>query len=143
MSFLSTLKQFYINRYNRADELKEKKIQEATNSPEKTKAFQAFRAAYHNEAISDLVKNVVETNRIVEKDGALIQKIYPIYKDPEPDHWVDFDAQFYMPSKHFLNQNVDTLVFNLGVIWSMIFVLALMLYFDVLRRCVEVGDLFK
>ncbi|HEX5168519.1 MAG TPA: ATP-binding cassette domain-containing protein, partial [Cyclobacteriaceae bacterium] len=129
--FLSTLKTFYINRYNRADELKEKKINEMTNSPQKVKAFQEFKTSYHNEAITDLVKNVIETNRIVEKNGKLVQKIYPIYKDPEPDHLVDFDAQFYMPSKHFLSRNVDTLIFNLGVIWSMILVLGLMLYFDV------------
>jgi hypothetical protein len=42
-----------------------------------------------------------------------------------------------MPSKHFLSRNFDTLVFNLGVIWSMSFVLALLLYFDVLRRIID------
>jgi ABC-type multidrug transport system ATPase subunit len=142
-SFLSSLKKFYINRYNQVDNLRERKIQEMTDTKEKAQMFQAFKAAYHNEAIADLVKNVVETNRIVEKDGKLIQKIYPIYKNPEPDHWVDFDAQFYMPAKHFLNRDVDTLIFNLGVIWSMILVLGIALYFDVLRRIVEVEDLFS
>jgi ABC-type multidrug transport system ATPase subunit len=142
-SFLSTLKKFYINRYNHVDNLRERKIQEMTDTKEKAQMFQAFKSAYHNEAIADLVKNVVETNRIIENDGKLIQKIYPIYKNPQPDHWVDFDAQFYMPAKHFLNRDVDTLIFNLGVIWSMIVVLGIALYFDVLRRIVEVGDLFN
>jgi hypothetical protein len=141
--FLSSLKKFYINRYNHVDNLREKKIQDMTDTKEKAQLFQAFKSAYHNESIADLVKNVVETNRIVEKDGQLIQKIYPIYKNPEPDHWVDFDAQFYMPAKHFLNRDVDTLIFNLGVIWSMILVLGIALYFDILRRIVEVGDLFS
>ncbi|MEJ0032640.1 MAG: hypothetical protein WDO15_20810 [Bacteroidota bacterium] len=42
----------------------------------------------------------------------MVQKFYPIYKDPDPDHMVDFNAQFYMPAKHFLNQNIDTPVFQ-------------------------------
>jgi hypothetical protein len=60
-----------------------------------------------------------------------------VYKDPEPDHIVDFDAQFYMPAKHFLNQNIDTFFFNLGVIWSMTLVLAIALYYEILKRIVD------
>jgi hypothetical protein len=83
------------------------------------------------------VKNTVESNRIIEKDGKLVQKIFPIYKNPDPDHMVDFNAQFYMPAKHFLNQNIDTFYFNLGVIWSMTIILMITLYFEVLRKIVD------
>jgi ABC transport system ATP-binding/permease protein len=136
-SFFNSLKQFYITRYNRADQLKEELIRTMTDSPEKEKAFEVLREQYKNEAITELVKNISETHRIIEKDGKLIQKIYPVYKDPDPEHAIDFDAQFYMPSKHFLSKNVDTFIFNTGVIWSMTFVLALALYFDVLRRIID------
>jgi len=140
--YLEVLKRFYVNRYNSVDKEKEKKIFEMTSTPEKQAAFNAFRDEYHNEAISELVKNLMETNRIVEQNGNLIQKIYPIYKDPEPDHPIDFDAQFYMPAKHFLYRNIDTFYFNTGVIWSMTFVLAMALYFDLLRRIIDgVGNL--
>ena len=90
-----------------------------------------------HEAITELVKNSDEFNRIIEKDGKLVQKIYPIYKDPDPEHMVDFDAQFYMPAKHFLSRNIDTLYFNLGVIWSMTIVLAIALYFEVLLKIID------
>ena len=141
-TFLESLKRFYINRYNAADGKKEEFIRLQTDTPEKEKAFEDFREAYHNESITELVKNISETHRIIEQDGKLIQKIYPIYKDPDPEHRIDFDAQFYMPSKHFLSRNIDTLFFNTGVIWSMSFVLALMLYFDVLRRLIDgIGSL--
>jgi energy-coupling factor transporter ATP-binding protein EcfA2 len=141
-AFLEHLKQFYVKRYNAADQAKEKKIRELTNTSEKEKDFELFRESYHNEAITDLVKNLAETHRIIEQDGKLIQKIYPIYKDPDPEHMVDFDAQFYMPSKHFLSTNVDTFYFNTGVIWSMTIVLAIALYFDLLRRVIDgIGNL--
>jgi ABC-type multidrug transport system ATPase subunit len=141
-AFLEHLKSFYVKRYNVADQAKEAKIHEMTSTAEKEKAFEIFRERYHNEAITELVKNLSETHRIIEKDGKLIQKIYPIYKDPDPEHMVDFDAQFYMPSKHFLKSNVDTFYFNTGVIWSMTMVLAIALYFDVLRRIIDgIGNL--
>ena len=141
-SYLESLKKFYINRYNAADKMKEELIFNLTNTPEKQAVFNRFRETYHNEAITDLVKNLTETHRILEKDGKLIQKIYPIYKDPDPDHAIDFDAQFYMPAKHFLNQDVDTFYFNTGVIWSMTLVLAIGLYFDILRRVIDgIGNL--
>jgi hypothetical protein len=131
------LKRYYIRRYNTADEQREKRIFNYTSTPEKEEAFSRYREAYHNDAITELVKNTSETHRIIEQDGKLIQKIYPIYKDPNPEHAIDFNAQFYMPRKHFLNRNIDTFFFNTGVIWSMSLVLALTLYFDVLRRIID------
>jgi ABC-type multidrug transport system ATPase subunit len=142
MKYLETLKKFYVNRFNSVDKQREKKIFEYTNTPEKQAQFNLFRETYHNDAVTELVKNVNETHRIVEQNGKLVQKIYPIYKDPDPDHPIDFDAQFYMPSKHFLNQNIDTFYFNTGVIWSMSLVLAIALYFDVLRKIIDgIGNL--
>ncbi len=141
-TFLESLKRFYVNRYNSVDQKKEKLLFELTSTPQKLAEFNRFREMYHNDAVAELVKNLTETHRIVEQDGKLIQKIYPIYKDPDPDHAIDFDAQFYMPAKHFLNRNIDTLFFNTAVIWSMTLVLALMLYFDVLRRIIDgIGNL--
>jgi ABC-type multidrug transport system ATPase subunit/uncharacterized tellurite resistance protein B-like protein len=141
-AFLEKLKRMYVNRYNRADEEKEHMIFQRTGTPEQQASFNLFRESFHNDAIADLVKNTAETHRIVERDGKLVQKIYPVYKDPDPDHPVDFDAQFYMPSKHFLNQNIDTFYFNTGVIWFMSLLLALSLYYDLLRRLINgIGNL--
>lgn len=138
--FLSRLKVYYSRRYNKADEEKEQLINSLTGTPEKEKEFENLRLRHHNEAVAETVKNTTDPHRIIEKNGRLIQKIFPIYKDPEPEHVVDFDAQFYMAKKHFLNKNVDTLFFNIGVIWSMTLVLAAALYFDVLRKILELAD---
>jgi ABC transport system ATP-binding/permease protein len=134
--YLESLKKFYVKRYNQADNKKESIISIKT-SGKAGEDFTLYRERFHNDAISELVKNISETHRIIEQDGKLIQKIYPIYKDPDPEHSIDFDAQFYMPAKHFLNKDIDTFYFNTAVIWSMTFVLALLLYFDVLRRIID------
>jgi hypothetical protein len=135
--FINAIRQFYIKRFNKADMEKEKKIQSLTKTSEEEAAFEKFKLSYRNEAIAEFVKNIAEPHRIIEKDHRLIQKIYPVYKDPEPDHLVDFNAQFYMPRKHFLNTNIDTLYFNLSVIWAMTLLLAIALYFDLLRRIID------
>lgn len=135
--FLETLNKYYINRYNTADQKRDNIIRTETKTAEGEKRFEAFKDNYQNEAIAELVKNTTEQQRIVRSGNQLIQKIFPIYKDPDPDHVIDFDAQFYMPAKHFLNRNIDTLYFNLGVIWAMSILLSLTLYFEVLRKIVD------
>jgi ABC transport system ATP-binding/permease protein len=137
IEFLTTLRRVYINRYNKTEAEREKKIISMTDTPEKERAFKEFKERYHNESIADFVKNLNESHKIIEKDGKLVQKVYPVYKDPDPDHIIDFDAQFYMPAKHFLNRNIDTLFFNTGVIWSMTIVMAIALYFDALRKIID------
>ena len=137
MTFFINLKRFYSNRFVQADGERENKIMSMTDTPEKERDFEVYKNKYHNEAITELVKNLNEQQRIIEADGKLVQKIYPIYKDPDPDHLIDFDAQFYMPAKHFLNQDIDTLWFNLGVIWAMTILLAITLYFEILRKIVD------
>jgi ABC transport system ATP-binding/permease protein len=101
ISYFEKIKKFYVQRYNKADDKKENMIAKMTNTTEKEKTFVELKKSYQNEAITEFVRNTMETNRIIEKDGKLVQKIFPIYKDPDPDHMVDFDAQFYMPAKHF------------------------------------------
>jgi len=135
--FLETLGKYYNNRYNVADKKRDAIIRSETATAAKEKEFEDFKGAYQNEAITELVKNTTEQHRIVRSGNKLIQKIFPIYKDPDPEHMVDFDAQFYMPAKHFLNRNIDTHYFNLGVIWSMTIILSLTLYYEVLKKIVD------
>ncbi len=135
--FLETLGKYYVNRYNAADKKRDAIIRNATKTAEGEKEFEKFKETYQNEAIAELVKNTTEQHRIVRSGNRLVQKIFPIYKDPDPAHLVDFNAQFYMPSKHFLNQNIDTLQFNLGVIWSMTILLSIALYYEILRKIVD------
>ncbi len=136
-NFLERSRGFYSNRYNKADQAKEKLVMSLTNTREKKKEFDSFKARYRNETIAEIVTNRNEPHRIVEKGNELVQVIFPIYKDPAPDHLLDYRDQFYVPRKHFLGAEFDTLTFNLLVIWSMAVFLSLTLYFDLLRKLVN------
>lgn len=132
--FLARLRQFYSNEGAKASREKEKKIQAVKDLLGGDKEYEHFRQSYQNDAIAAFVKNLDEPLRIIESQGRLIQKVYPIYKDPDPEHLIDFDAQFYLPAKHFMNAKVDTYYFNLMVIWVMSITLYVTLYFDLLRK---------
>ena len=136
-TFLVTLRQFYNNQATAAIKEKEARAQEIRSSLGGDKEYDKFRRSYQNDAIAVLVKNQDEPQRIIEARERLVQKIYPIYKDPEPDHFIDFDAQFYLASKHFMNATIDTFYFNIAVIWSMSLFLYFTLYFDVLRKLLQ------
>jgi hypothetical protein len=120
--------------------LKEKQtlLDSLTATPELREQFEKQRLTYANKAVTDAVKNVGTPERIVEYDGTLIQKIYPIYLDEtKPSHWFDYSANLFQPVKYFAGYYIDTLYFNIAVIWSMTVTLFIALYFDVLKRIIS------
>jgi len=135
--FLETLRKFYVNRYNKADQYKDQIIHEMTNTPEKKASFEKLKSSYFNESIASLVKNQNDAHRIIEHEGMLIQKIFPIYMTPHPSNMFDFRDQFYVPHKHFMGKHFDTLYFNISIIWVMSLILILTLYFDIPRKVVD------
>lgn len=137
-TFLKALKQYYTLKLDKANSQKDTLIETLTSTPEKTAIFNTFHDRYVNEAVSDAVRNMTATDRIVEYDGKLIQKIYPIYmNEHRPMHFFDFSANLYQPTKHFAGFYIDTLYFNILVIWSMTLLLYVTLYFDVLKRVIR------
>jgi len=137
--FLDKLNAYYNVLYNSANESRQSTLAEMNATPEQHHAFMQMKKDYTNKALSVIVKNLTTEHRIVEHKNEYVQKIYPIYQDPEfPDHALDFRAQFYQPTKHIVGIWIDTLVFNVMIIWSMTIVLFIILYFDGLRRFLSI-----
>jgi ABC-type multidrug transport system ATPase subunit/uncharacterized tellurite resistance protein B-like protein len=136
-AFLNTLSRFYNNYFNEANSKKEKAIYMLTSSPEKKQRFEYLRDNYYNKTVANLVKNTNDPNRIIEHEQQLIQKIYPVFMEPQPNHFLDFRTQFYSGEKYFGGFIFNTLQFNLAIIWLMSILLYVMLYYDVLRKIVN------
>jgi ABC-type multidrug transport system ATPase subunit/uncharacterized tellurite resistance protein B-like protein len=136
--FLTTLLEYYGIRYENAVKERDKLMGELTDDEEKRASFNRLRDKYENEAVTKMVENTLDPLRIVEWDGELVQKIYPIYfDDHRPDHWLDFRDNFYIPTKHLAGRKVDTLYFNVTVIWTMTIFLYVALYFEWLKKIVH------
>ena len=93
-----------------------------------------YKNKYFNESLSDLVKNVTESDRIIEYNGELIQQFNAVFNDPEPNGFLDYRTHFFAPKKYFLGIWFDTFYFNIIVIWLMTVVLYAALYFELLGK---------
>ncbi|HLZ17877.1 MAG TPA: hypothetical protein VKQ08_12585, partial [Cyclobacteriaceae bacterium] len=117
---------------------KEKLITSLTDGEEKKVAFDGLKKKFQNEEVTMMVENTRTAARIVEWDGELIQKIYPIYfNEHRPEHLFDFRDNFYIPTKYFAGRKFDTLYFNLTVIWLMTSFLYVMLYYEILKKVIH------
>jgi ABC-type multidrug transport system ATPase subunit len=136
--FLAALKQYYLNKITRTTDRKEQMVRQMTDTPEKLAGYNTLRRRYVNAAVSEAVKKTTTTDFIVEYNDRLIQRVYPIYQDEhKPRSLFDFSANLYQPTKHFFGYSIDTLYFNLSVIWFMTFCLFVTAYFDVFPRIIH------
>ncbi len=136
--FLAMLKRFYnLRRSNAESELEDRRIR-MTDTPEKREAYNAMLLSYKNDAVTKWVEKTDDPKRIVEWNGELVQKIYPIYiEEHRPKNRLDFTANFFIPTKHFLGQTFDTLYFNIAAIWVMGLILYAALYYELLKKLVH------
>jgi ABC-type multidrug transport system ATPase subunit/uncharacterized tellurite resistance protein B-like protein len=135
--YLARLKKYYVKRYNQISEKKDAMIVRMTNSKARRDAFVKEAQLYHNQAVEDLVKNTNETNRIVEVNGQLVQKIYPIFLDPPSHSWMELRSHFFAPRKHLFGYYIDTLWFNVGFIWFISILLYITLFFNVFKEIIR------
>ncbi|MBL7841194.1 MAG: ATP-binding cassette domain-containing protein [Cyclobacteriaceae bacterium] len=144
MKFLSTLKIYYGRKQAKAMQERQLLIDSLTNTPQRAAQFALDMQRYQNKMVSSAVKNTATTDRVVEYDGRLIQKIYPIYfDDHKPAYGFDFSANLFQPTKHFFGGIFDTLYFNITVIWTMTVTLFVTLYFDLLKKFMNLFEYKK
>jgi hypothetical protein len=133
-NYFENYRKHYQNIYNNNVNLTEKKM--AFYEKKGTRVNEE-KNAYHNESLSDMVKNVNVKDRLLEYDGELIQQINPIFQDPHPSGILDYRTAFFVPEKNFFGMIISTFIFDLIVVWAMTLVCYIALYFEWLRKGVE------
>ena len=93
--------------------------------------FLSFREKHYNENVANVVLNWLNTNKIYDSEKKLIQKADPIFMKPGSRYG---RAHFYAPYKQVGNLVIETLLFNIIVIWIMNVFLFVTLYYNVLNR---------
>ena len=94
-------------------------------------ALTRIKNANLNKKLSEMMLNHDALVRILEKDHRYIRKFEPIYMTPTCRYG---RAQLYAPEKRIGNWLMDTLWFNVIIIWLMTLFLYMTLYFDLLRK---------
>lgn len=134
---LKLITKYYQKRQNKALELIDKKIVDLSKN--NRNYLIDLKKNYYNDLLASLVQNKQELNKIYDSENGFVQLMDPIYKDP-----IDRNgrAHFYASVKQLGNQQIDTFVFNLVILWIFTFLLYILLLFDGLRKIIE-GINFK
>jgi ABC transport system ATP-binding/permease protein len=142
-TYLEQVNHYYVKLYNKANEQKDNLVSNMQRTPKDREKFLALRRANYNESLEEFVTNSNEVERVVEYKGHLIQKIDPIYLDPESKF---VKAHFYAPRKMVFGNYVSTFWVNVVVVWISILMLFLALYYRLLLRFLDyleqLGDKF-
>src|SRR6056297_788539 len=139
--YIEKLDTYYSMQFQKANNEKENIIRYLLNTnPE---LYRNKRNTYHNESVADQVKKVFEKNKIIEYNHELIQQVDPIYKDSDIDGFLNFRSHFFAPRKYFAGIYFNTFWFNLSFVWFLTVVLYFTLYFDVLKKILELPEKVK
>ncbi|MDW7693803.1 ATP-binding cassette domain-containing protein [Flammeovirgaceae bacterium SG7u.111] len=132
-NYLSELHSYYNRLYKASTRAKDKEVAKQIDRIGR-EAFTKRLRMYHNESVMKMVTNTTSEERIIEYDGQLIQKIYPIYQTPPKGYYeFAFMAHFFAPRKYIFGRYVSTLAFNIGFIWTLTLLLYGTLYFNFFR----------
>ncbi len=132
--YLGLVRKYYVKLYNKASNKKDKLIAKQQSTPEGKAQFLELKRRYHNESLSEFVKNSGEVERIIEYNGHLIQKIDPVFLYPESKF---IRSHFYAPAKSIFGRYFSTYWVNVAVIWISSLLLYIVLYFRLFKRLLD------
>ena len=135
-SFVERTRQYYSDLSNRATRTKDRIIE--AEQARDSKAFLEYKSKYTNNKLEEFATNKNEANRSIIYRNRLYQKWGPIYMDPESNF---IKAHFYSPVKKVFGLEVDTFVVNVVVLWVMTILLYLVLYFRLLKKLLDSGEM--
>lgn len=126
--FLDVLRKQYILSYDQATKKIDAYVEKL--GPDRYNALQEKLA---NEALTDLVTNRREFNKLVIEDDQLIQKSDPYYQLSHPF----FKSPFFISEKTFAGYLFSTVTINMMLVWTFNVLLFVFLYFDFGRKLME------
>jgi hypothetical protein len=103
-------------------------------------AFIKLKQEDYNLSLVDFMLNRLTMNKIYDAGDRFIQKADPVFMTPLSKFG---RAQFFAPFKLIGNWKIGTLVFNLIVIWIMIFILFVTLYYNLLKKFIVLLESLK
>ncbi|MGE0077890.1 MAG: ATP-binding cassette domain-containing protein [Bacteroidales bacterium] len=141
IDYVDALKRYYSDIFQVQTQKRDRIVEYlVTNNP---KLYEGKRRAYHNESIADLATKALEKNKILQYKDELVQQSDPVFRDPIPNHLLDFRSHFLAPRKYFLGMYFDTFWFNFTVIWVMTIILYITLYYESLKKLIELFSKIK
>jgi hypothetical protein len=119
-SLLTEIKQGYLNQFNKYNNEKDEHFKKLTTKLGSADAVLKLKRINHNRAIEDLVLNKRELRKIAINKNRFIRQYNTGYAVPTATNG---RAPLFAPVKRIGKLVIDTLWFNIGILWLMSFIL--------------------
>ena len=133
-TFLDQYKEYYIKVANQASREKDDLMKSFNQLHPELPELVALKLRYQNKSVEELVRNRNELRKIVEYKGTYVRKDNPIYQVPDSRNG---RAQFFAASKRIGNLTIDTVLFNILVLWLMTIILYIALVNNWLKKFLQ------
>jgi ABC transport system ATP-binding/permease protein len=135
LDYIESVREYFKLYYNSANNQKDAIISKLQK--EDKKGFLEFQSTYYNKSLEEFVTDKNENIKTVIYKGELIQKLEPIFMDPR---YKFIRAHFYSPTKQIFGSKKDTYTVNVIVLWVMTLLLYSVLYFRLLKKLLDSGE---
>ncbi len=135
-NILDEMQDYYIEKFNVANENKETKISQITSGLKGETAFIEMKNKYENESLEEMVRNSNQSERLVITDEKIIQRFEPVFRFNASESFLK--APMFSYVKSVFSKKVKTLSSNVAIIWLMSFLLYFALQFDLLRKGINI-----
>jgi len=135
LDHIEMIRQVYIDYYKSANDLKEAKLNKLQSADKA--GFLRLKDRHHNKSLEEFVTNKDETKTYIVLRDHIVQRMEPIYMDPL---YPFVKAHFYAPFKMVFGTEVPTFAVNVIVLWVMTIGLYIVLYFRLLKRFLDIGE---
>ncbi len=133
--YIDNLKKYYRKKTYIANQQKDKIFTQLIEKLGSEDLVKKLKNDYYNNRLAEFVLNKNEIKKIVETSNhTLFQMKDPIFHKPENRFG---RAHFYAPEKTFFGLTIDTVWFNIAVIWAATIIMYILLIFNVLKRVVD------
>ena len=126
---LSVLKKEAVLAQNNSQKAKDNYLYDFVKNKTSKETLELLQKSTHNEAVSFLVRNTDISPKVIELDNHLEIRTQPIYRDGE-----GIFSHFFAPNKSIFGIKIDTIYFNVLIIWTMTLFLFFLLYLDLPRK---------
>ena len=138
-AYLIEKKRSYRKLFNNTDNKLDAKKKKNTSTEASRNDFNKLKRDHYNLELERFVKNTnnILTNKIIEYKGKLVQKLDPIYKEPDGKL---LKAHFLSPYKRMGSYYMDTIWANLVVIWLFNIILFITLQTALLKKTIRIAS---
>lgn len=132
-TYLDDLNAKYVQVFNIINRKKSEQVRAMQEALGKDGYVKLYRDNY-NDFLASLLKKTNIPTRIIREGDRFTQVMDPVFLDPENKGGISFRVGFYSPVKYFFGIRMDTLWFNIMVIWAFSLLFYITLYYDLLGR---------